>query len=76
MRVAPFQGLSAFLVLTQGDALGYHLAPRWGWGLRMFFAVVVNDASRWGVEANALFAMLMTAAPGWGVGTRATCSMP
>ena len=42
--VRPYRACHCFTAQTQGDALGFHRTPRWGWG-----GVVRHAASlRWG----------------------------
>jgi hypothetical protein len=44
LLLRPYRACHCFMAQTQGDALGFHMAPRWGWG-----GVVRHAASaRWG----------------------------
>ena len=44
----PYRACHCFTAHTQGDALGFHIAPRWGW------EGVIRDAAspRWGWEGR------------------------
>jgi hypothetical protein len=48
LLLRPYRACHCFTAQTQGDALGFHMAPRWGWE-----GVVRHAASpRWGREGS------------------------